>query len=91
MSGSDLILLALALPVLGAVGIAAASRIGPNARETTTMVTAVALAWAVWSLTPELMQGGRPAVTLATVVPGIDLAFRVEPLGMLFAALASSL
>jgi multicomponent Na+:H+ antiporter subunit D len=55
------------------------------------MFTAAALAWTVWSLAPELMRGGRPAVTLATVVPGIDIAFRVEPLGMLFAALASSL
>ena len=91
MSGSDLVLLALALPLLGAVGIAAASRIGPNIREATTMLTAAALAWTVWSLAPELMQGGRPALTLATVVPGIDIAFRVEPLGMLFAALASSL
>ena len=91
MNAGDLILLALALPLLGAVGIAAASRIGPNAREATTMVTSAALAWTVWNLAPELMQGGRPSVTLATVVPGIDIAFRVEPLGMLFAALASSL
>jgi multicomponent Na+:H+ antiporter subunit D len=91
MSAGDLVLLALALPLLGAVGIAAASRFGPNVREATTMLTAAALAWTVWSLAPELMQGGRPAVTLATVVPGIDIAFRVEPLGMLFAALASSL
>ena len=65
MSGSDLILLALALPLLGAVGIAAASRIGPNIREAATMFTAAALAWTVWSLVPELMQGGRPALTLA--------------------------
>jgi multicomponent Na+:H+ antiporter subunit D len=91
MNGSDLILLALTLPLLGAIGIAAASLISPNARETVTLLTAVGLAWTVWSLAPELMQGGRPAVTLTTVVPGIDIAFRVEPLGMLFAALASSL
>ncbi len=91
MSGGDLIQLALALPLLGAVGIAAASRIGPNARESVTLLTAGALAWTVWSLVPELMQGGRPSFVLTEVLPGIDIAFTVEPLGMLFAALASGL
>jgi len=91
VSSSELIALALLLPLVGAVGIAVASRIGDNAREATTLVTAGALAFTVWSLVPELMQGGRPALLVAEVVPGIDLAFRVEPLGMLFAALASSL
>ncbi|MGB5721253.1 MAG: proton-conducting transporter membrane subunit [Woeseiaceae bacterium] len=91
MNGSDLILLALVLPLLGAVGIAAASRFGANARESATLLTAGALAWTVWSLVPEVMQGGRPSLFLTEVLPGIELAFRVEPLGMLFAALASSL
>ena len=91
MTGSDLILLALVLPLLGAIGIAAASRISANARETVTMLTAGALAWAVWSLVPELLRGGRPSLLLTEVVPGIEIAFKVEPLGMLFAALASSL
>ena len=91
MSGSNLILLALVVPLAGAVGIAAASRIGANAREAVTLLTAGALAWAVWSLVPELMQGGRPSLFLGEVLPGIEIAFKVEPLGMLFAALASSL
>jgi len=91
VSGSELIALALLLPLVGAVSIAAASRIGDNAREATTLLTASALALTVWSLVPEIMQGGRPLLLVAEVVPGIDLAFRVEPLGMLFAALASSL
>jgi multicomponent Na+:H+ antiporter subunit D len=91
VSGSELIALALLLPLVGAVGIAVASRIGDNAREATTLVTAGALAFTVWSLVPDLMQGGRPALLVAEVVPGIELAFSVEPLGMLFAALASSL
>lgn len=91
MTGSNLILASLLLPLIGAVGIAAASRIGDNAREATTLLTAAALAWAVWSLVPELMQGGRPSLLVTEVLPGIELAFRVEPLGMLFAALASGL
>lgn len=91
MSGSSLILAAFLIPLIGAMLIAAASRFGPNTRETATMLTAGTLAWCVWSLVPEVMQGGRPALHVTEVVPGIDIAFSVEPLGMLFAALASSL
>ena len=91
MSGDTLIQLALVLPLFGAAGIAVASRIGANAREAVTMLTAVSLAWSVWSLVPEVMRGGRPAWFFGEVVPGVEIAFKVEPLGMLFAALASSL
>ncbi len=71
--------------------IALAGRINDNLRETVTMVTAVALALTVWSLIPEVMAGGRPELRLFEVVPDIELAFKVEPLGILFAALASGL
>ncbi|MDJ0758511.1 MAG: proton-conducting transporter membrane subunit [Woeseiaceae bacterium] len=91
MSGADLITLSLLIPVLGAVGIAAASKFGPNVRESATMITAGLLAWTVWSLVPEVMQGGRPSLMVSQIAPGIEIAFKVEPLGMLFAALASSL
>jgi multicomponent Na+:H+ antiporter subunit D len=91
LSAPDLIILSLTLPLLGAVGIALAGRISANLREGVTLVTAGALIWAVWSLIPELMAGERPALSLLEVVPGIEIAFRIEPLGMLFAALASGL
>ncbi len=91
MSAGHTILLILALPVAGALGIALAGRIGANLREAVTLVCATALAVIVWGLLPEIMSGERPSFTLAEVVPGIDIAFRVEPLGMLFAALASGL
>ena len=91
MSASDSIWIALLLPLLGAVGILLAGRIGPNLRESVTLVTAGALAWNVWSLIPALMAGERPELTLLQVVPGVEVAFKIEPLGMLFAALASGL
>ena len=91
MSAQDAILLSLALPLAGALGIALAGRIGANLREAATMTTAVGLAYCVWSLIPTVLDGGRPAVSIAEVLPGIDIAFEVEPLGMLFAALASGL
>ena len=91
VNAPDPIALALLLPLVGAVGIAFAGRINPNLREGVTLVTAGALAWTVWRLLPELMAGGRPELSLFEIVPGIEIAFRVEPLGMLFAALASGL
>ncbi len=91
MNASDSIWLALLLPLIGAIGILLAGRIGPNLRESVTLVTAGALAWNVWSLIPALMAGERPEFTLLQVVPGIEVAFKIEPLGMMFAALASGL
>ncbi len=91
MSAETAILLSLVIPATGAVLIALAGRLGPNVRETVTMLTSGALAWSVWRIVPAILAGERPGVTVAKLVPGVDLAFRVEPLGMLFAALASSL
>jgi multicomponent Na+:H+ antiporter subunit D len=73
------------------LGIALAGRINANLRETVTLATAAGLASIVWGMLPELMDGGRPFVRIAEIVPGVEIAFRVEPLGMLFAALASGL
>ncbi|MFN3232362.1 MAG: monovalent cation/H+ antiporter subunit D family protein [Alphaproteobacteria bacterium] len=91
MNPETLIIAALIVPAVGAVLIALAGRVHPNLREAVTLVTAGTLAVIVWSLTPTVFAGGRPEITLAEVVPGLSIAFKVEPLGMLFAALASSL
>jgi multicomponent Na+:H+ antiporter subunit D len=90
VSPADTILTALAVPLIGAVLIAAAHR-APNVRETITLVTAAALFLLVASLLPEVAAAGRPAVTLFEVMPGLALKFEVEPLGMLFALVASLL
>jgi multicomponent Na+:H+ antiporter subunit D len=82
--------LAIIVPLLGAIGIVLARR-WPNLREAVTLVTAATLMYCVWSLFPAIMAGERPYLLLGTVMPGMDIAFRVEPLGMLFAALASML
>jgi multicomponent Na+:H+ antiporter subunit D len=91
MSSAATILACLLIPLAGTIAIMLAARLGENPRETATLVTAGALAWTVWSLLPEVMAGKRPHLHLLEIVPGIDLAFTVEPLGMLFAALASGL
>ena len=91
MSAENAILAAIFGPLAGALAIALAGRVSANLRESVTLVTAAGLIGVVWSLLPEVYAGGRPAVGLAELVPGIEIAFRVEPLGMLFAALASGL
>ena len=91
MTSETAILASLLLPLLGALGIGLSGRHNANLRETVTLVTATALAWTVWRLIPQLIAGERPALHIAEVIPGIEIAFRVEPLGMLFAALASGL
>ncbi len=85
MNVENLILLALVIPLVGALGIGLAGRyLGPNARETVTFVTAGLLAAAVWQIVPLVYNGERPGLVLAEILPGIEIAFRVEPLGMMF-------
>lgn len=91
MSVSDAVLVAIVLPFASVLLIVLAARIGDNLREAITLATAGGLVWVVWGMLPELMAGERPFVHLTEIVPGIEIAFRVEPLGMLFAALASGL
>jgi multicomponent Na+:H+ antiporter subunit D len=85
-----LIIVSLLLPLVGAVLIALCGR-WPNVREGITLATAVGLMLTVWSLLPFVAEGGRPAIDLWQMMPGVRIAFEVEPLGMLFAALASML
>lgn len=89
-TADDAILLALLVPVLGAIGIALAHR-WPNLREGITLTTAAALLACVLTILPSVLAGARPTATLLSVLPGLEIAFEVEPLGMLFALVASGL
>jgi multicomponent Na+:H+ antiporter subunit D len=91
MTPETAILVAIGIPLVGALAITLAGRIGPNIREAVTAITSVSLIWVVWGLLPLLMGGGRPSIEVSEVMPGLTIAFAVEPLGMLFAALASGL
>ena len=91
MSAEAAILLALSVPVAGAALIALAGRFSANLREAVTLLTSASLIAIVWSLLPAVFAGARPGLTLTEILPGISIAFQVEPLGMLFAALASGL
>ncbi len=90
MSAAATLAWTLFVPLIGAVGIAMFDR-RPNLREATTLTAAVILFLLVLSLYPAVAAGERPGIVLLTVLPGLDLALEVEPLGMLFGLVASFL
>lgn len=90
MTGEQAMILAVLVPLAGAVPIAAAHR-RPNLREAATLITAAALFALVASLLAPVMAGERPRATLWEIVPGISIGFEAEPLGMVFALVASFL
>ena len=90
MTDSALILLAFLLPLAGAFGIVLCGR-WPNLRETVTLVTAALTSLTVIELYGRFQQGGLNVVQLAEPLPGLTVAFEIEPLGMLFALVASLL
>jgi multicomponent Na+:H+ antiporter subunit D len=82
---------AIAIPFLGGIGIVMAGARFPNVREGVTLAATLALAWVVWSLLPGVLDGHRAELELFEMLPGLAIVLRAEPLGMLFAALASTL
>jgi multicomponent Na+:H+ antiporter subunit D len=90
VSGAASIGVALATP-LAAAALIVMSDPRPNQREGVTIGAALVLLLAVAGLVPEVLGGARPRLTLLEVAPGLALAFEVEPLGMIFALVASAL
>ena len=90
MSAATLVTLAPVIPLAGALLIWLSDR-RPNLRETITLITAGAAFACVVALLPEVMAGARPEATWIDILPGLAIAFQVEPLGMLFALIASFL
>jgi multicomponent Na+:H+ antiporter subunit D len=81
---------ALLVPLAGAAGIALAGR-WPNVREAVTLAAAGLLLACVLGLLPTVLGGSLPQLFVLEMLPGLALGFRVEPLGMLFALVASGL
>jgi multicomponent Na+:H+ antiporter subunit D len=90
MNDQVLILLAMLLPLAGAVGITLCGR-WPNLRETVTLVTAAALGLVVVNIYQQLQDGAALVLQVAEPLPGLSISFVVEPLGMLFALVAGTL
>lgn len=84
------VVLSVFLPLFGAVAVALAGR-SANLRDGITVLTGLFTFAVTASLVPQVMAGARPAYEMFSVMPGISLAFEVEPLGMLFGLVSSSL
>ncbi|MEO0851074.1 MAG: proton-conducting transporter membrane subunit, partial [Pseudomonadota bacterium] len=84
------IVLCLAVPLLGfaAIWLLGAT---PNLREAATLVTAVTLLLLVLTIFLAVGNGETPGFILLTVIDGLTIEFRVEPLGAMFALIASGL
>ena len=90
MSAEMLMLMAMLLPLLGAVGIVV-TRHTPNVREVVTLVSAALVAVLVIHIANRFLQGETFALSVAEPLPGISIAFKIEALGMLFALVAGLL
>jgi len=90
VSGTTLLALALLLPLGGALAVALLGR-HPNLRDSATLATSGLTFLAVVGVLRELLAGRPAGIELISLFPGAAIAFRVEPLGMLFALVASGL
>ncbi|WP_066961448.1 monovalent cation/H+ antiporter subunit D family protein [Microbulbifer sp. Q7] len=90
MSESFLLQLTLLIPLLALVGIQLTAR-RENVREAVSLIAASALSAVVTQLYQPMLDGDTIAVHWLDILPGLALAFRVEPLGLLFALVASFL
>src|SRR6266545_5120226 len=84
-------LLAVLAPGLGALLIACTGERRANLREFWSVAAGVAMFALVASMIPDVLVGRSPECVLFRILPGIELAFRVDAFGLLFAAGASLL
>jgi multicomponent Na+:H+ antiporter subunit D len=89
---TELQLLALIplVPLLAFAGILICSK-SPNLRESVTIISGVILFALVYNLYQHASWNNPAILTLAEPFPGLSLAFTSEPLGLLFALVASFL
>lgn len=90
MSIFTLILLSMGLPVLAAVQNLVL-RHRPNLRDSLTFVLALGTFASVIAIARALGNGTSARFSAFEVMEGLDIAFQVEPLGLMFALIASGL
>ncbi|MGD8319310.1 MAG: proton-conducting transporter membrane subunit [Gemmatimonadota bacterium] len=90
MSVGALAALAVSLPIVAGLLVLALGK-WPNLREAATLVMSTATFAVVLSMVEPIRAGATATLTLVEVVPGVPLGLQVEPLGLLFALVASFL
>jgi multicomponent Na+:H+ antiporter subunit D len=88
--GGTLLVVAVALPLAGALGVSLLGR-WPNLREASSLATGGALFTVVLAILGRHQAGEHLEIELVEMLPGLSIAFEIEPLGMLFALVASGL
>jgi multicomponent Na+:H+ antiporter subunit D len=83
--------LAVLAPAIGAVLIAITGDRRANLREGWSVAAGFAMFSLVASMIPDVLAGNTPECVLFRILPGVELAFRVDALGILFASGASLL
>jgi multicomponent Na+:H+ antiporter subunit D len=78
------------IPAVAAALIALFHR-RPNLREAVSLAGAAATFAVIASFADAVLSGERPRLVLFEIMPGLELRMEVEPLGMLFALIASGL
>ena len=84
-------LLAVLTPALGALLIACLGERRRNLRELVSVASGVALLALVSSMLPAVLDGRGPECSLFQILPGIEIGFRVDAMGALFATGAAAL
>ena len=84
-------LLAICLPFVASLAILA-TWCWPNLREAVSLIAGAILFGVIWRVLYEpIVAGEAIEIHLFTIVSGIDIAFRPDPMGLLFALIASFL
>ena len=91
MDVSTLIFLSLLFPVLATASNLLVRESDANLRDGLTFAAAVLTFASVLAILFKLGNETSATWTLLSIVPGLDIAFSVEPLGLLFALIASGL
>lgn len=90
MSGEMLLVAAMLIPLVTCAGIWLTGKV-PDLREAVTLFGAVALFAVAIMIAVKTSNGVPPELSLGEAVPGLEFALKVEPLGALFALVASGL
>ncbi|MBW2649837.1 MAG: monovalent cation/H+ antiporter subunit D family protein [Deltaproteobacteria bacterium] len=83
-------LLAVAVSLFGSLFIVICGK-KPNLRESCSITIALIKFGIIISMLPVILSGKRVVYNLVEILPGVNIAFRVDSLGLLFAIVASSL
>src|SRR5690625_1958476 len=78
------------IPFAGAVLIGLAAKL-PRLRDALSWITAIAFFGGIISQIGPVLEGAGRSQTVWTLLPGLEFAFSVEPLGLVFALVAGTL